>query len=113
MTKEEIQSKMKKINDTLGPEGIHNRAIKIAHARWKNPHYRERAMSRFSEMGHKGAKSFWNNAESEKRSNRLDALTAAAAGKSNVVSRKCPHCGKEGKGNSMLRWHFKNCKMKQ
>ena len=25
----------------------------------------------------------------------------------------CPHCGKEGKGNSMLRWHFDNCKNKE
>jgi hypothetical protein len=23
---------------------------------------------------------------------------------------KCPHCGKEGRGNSMIRWHFDNCK---
>jgi len=22
----------------------------------------------------------------------------------------CPHCGKEGKGNTMKRWHFDNCK---
>lgn len=22
----------------------------------------------------------------------------------------CPHCGKEGKGTSMFRWHFDNCK---
>jgi hypothetical protein len=22
----------------------------------------------------------------------------------------CPHCGKLGKGNTMLRWHFNNCK---
>ena len=25
---------------------------------------------------------------------------------------KCPHCNKEGGGNSMLRWHFDNCKYK-
>lgn len=25
---------------------------------------------------------------------------------------KCPHCDKEGKGNSMLRWHFDNCRSK-
>jgi len=23
---------------------------------------------------------------------------------------ECPHCGKNGKGNSMKRWHFENCK---
>ena len=23
---------------------------------------------------------------------------------------KCPHCGKEGRGNSMVRWHMDNCK---
>jgi len=25
----------------------------------------------------------------------------------------CPFCGKEGKGNSMLLWHFENCKLKK
>ena len=25
----------------------------------------------------------------------------------------CLHCGKEGKGNSMKRWHFDNCKFKE
>jgi hypothetical protein len=25
----------------------------------------------------------------------------------------CPHCDKSAKGNSMLRWHFNNCKQKQ
>ena len=25
---------------------------------------------------------------------------------------KCPHCDKEGRGNSMVRWHMDNCKMK-
>ena len=27
------------------------------------------------------------------------------------TKRICPHCGREGKGSSMLRWHFDNCKM--
>ena len=22
----------------------------------------------------------------------------------------CPHCGKEGKGSAMYKWHFNNCK---
>jgi hypothetical protein len=26
------------------------------------------------------------------------------------VERTCPYCGKVGKGGSMLRWHFDNCK---
>lgn len=25
---------------------------------------------------------------------------------------ECPHCGKKGRGNSMVRWHMDNCKMK-
>jgi hypothetical protein len=25
----------------------------------------------------------------------------------------CPHCGKEGGGNAMSKWHFNNCKNKQ
>lgn len=28
------------------------------------------------------------------------------------IHRECPHCGKHGKGSSMLRWHFDNCKSK-
>lgn len=28
------------------------------------------------------------------------------------VESTCPHCGKTGKGNSMKRWHFDNCKKK-
>jgi hypothetical protein len=35
----------------------------------------------------------------------LNALAAAS------VQRTCPHCGKTGKGGSMLRWHFDACKM--
>ena len=27
--------------------------------------------------------------------------------------RTCPHCGKSGQGNSMLRWHFDHCKLKK
>jgi hypothetical protein len=26
-----------------------------------------------------------------------------------VVDQTCPHCGKQGKGNAMIRWHFDNC----
>jgi len=112
MTKEEIQAKMKKIDDTLGKVGIHNRAVKIAYARWNNPIYRENTMLRFGDMGSKGAKSFWENADPVSRMKRLDNLTNSAAGKSNVILRICPKCGKEGKGNAMQRWHFDNCKIK-
>ena len=28
------------------------------------------------------------------------------------LERTCPHCNKIGKGSSMLRWHFNNCKQK-
>jgi len=28
------------------------------------------------------------------------------------VEQTCPYCGKTGKGNSMKRWHFSNCKQK-
>jgi hypothetical protein len=34
----------------------------------------------------------------------------------NHVSRQllsCPHCGKDGKGASMYRWHFDNCRKKE
>lgn len=32
---------------------------------------------------------------------------------SNKTVHTCPHCGKSGKSNSMKRWHFDNCKIKQ
>jgi len=28
------------------------------------------------------------------------------------IERICPHCNRIGKGSSMLRWHFDNCKMR-
>ena len=30
--------------------------------------------------------------------------------KKNMKTKKCPHCGKEGKGPNMSRYHFDNCK---
>lgn len=36
-------------------------------------------------------------------------LSAACSNKPNV---KCPHCDLIGKGNTMHRWHFENCKRK-
>jgi hypothetical protein len=27
-----------------------------------------------------------------------------------LLERTCPHCGKQGKGGSMIRWHMDNCK---
>ncbi len=30
-----------------------------------------------------------------------------------IIERTCPHCGKLGKGNAMLQWHFNNCKNKE
>jgi hypothetical protein len=29
------------------------------------------------------------------------------------IIRECPHCGKVGKGNAMLRHHFEKCKLKK
>jgi hypothetical protein len=29
------------------------------------------------------------------------------------IVRECPHCGKVGKGNAMLRHHFEKCKLKK
>ena len=35
------------------------------------------------------------------------------AGKANAIKhRKCPYCGKEGKGPTMFRYHYENCKHK-
>lgn len=38
-----------------------------------------------------------------------EAKAKIAAG---VFKGKCPHCGKEGRGNLMKRWHFDKCKHK-
>jgi group I intron endonuclease len=44
---------------------------------------------------------------------RAKSLREVAEGNHNFVRVTiCPHCGKEGKGPSMNRWHFDNCKMK-
>lgn len=31
----------------------------------------------------------------------------------NQINRTCPHCGKNGNGPALLRWHFDNCKEKK
>ena len=44
---------------------------------------------------------------------RKYANAAIEAGTHNfVIESTCPHCGKVGKGPSMKRWHFDNCKSK-
>jgi hypothetical protein len=44
------------------------------------------------------------------------AVLAGAPGKAGKVAankeRKCPYCGKEGKGPTMYRYHYENCKHK-
>lgn len=40
------------------------------------------------------------------------AGTNPSAFKTTLVNLKCPHCGKEGIGSSMYRWHFDNCKFR-
>ena len=44
------------------------------------------------------------------------AVLAGAPGKAGKVAankeRKCPYCGKEGKGPTMYRYHYENCKYK-
>ena len=45
------------------------------------------------------------------RWNEIRLLGASAAGKIQAsIIHTCPHCGKIGKGPSMRRWHFSNCK---
>ena len=36
----------------------------------------------------------------------------AAGTHQNFRPLECPHCGKQGKGSIMLRWHFDNCKLR-
>lgn len=38
-----------------------------------------------------------------------DAIERIKIGMSNQPKRICPHCGKEGKGGNMTRFHFENC----
>jgi hypothetical protein len=50
--------------------------------------------------------------------NKFDSNTAIIAGSTGGITTqnkeyKCLHCGKEGKGTAMLRWHFDNCKHKK
>ena len=54
----------------------------------------------------KGKHPFQNKEAAKERAARL-----FAEGKhNNQQSHTCPHCGKNGVGPSMLRWHFTNCK---
>lgn len=43
---------------------------------------------------------------------RRNKLSKSLSGKNkSFKSKKCPHCGKEGKGPNMSRYHFNNCKL--
>jgi hypothetical protein len=45
----------------------------------------------------------------------IAAVLAGAPGKAGKANaekhRECPHCGKQGKGPTMFRYHFNNCKL--
>lgn len=45
-------------------------------------------------------------------SDKGKAAVTLNALKASSIDRVCPHCGKQGKGGSMLRWHFDACKSK-
>ena len=52
--------------------------------------------------GLKGKQIGWNKNKKHINGNKHTKLTHI-----------CPHCGKQGNGNSMKRWHFDNCKTKK
>ena len=49
--------------------------------------------------GLKGVQKAWNKNVPNERMKQIAS-----------IERKCPHCDKIGKGSSMLRWHFNNCR---
>mgnify|MGYP001593129593 FL=1 len=59
---------------------------------------------------------WWNNGKENKRAKQSPG-PGWTAGRLQFNSygtvKTCPHCGKEGKGSGMVRFHYDNCKEKQ
>lgn len=87
-------------------------------------------MSRYDDIGHYEAGNVFiqlggkNIAESNRRRVGVlnpnygkpfaDPVLVAARGRAMAkVEHNCPHCGKVGRGLTMLRWHFDHCKHRE
>ena len=60
-----------------------------------------------------GLAKFYNNLTPEQKLLHIEKITKHSninMIKSNSIKATCPHCGKDGQRNAMLRWHFVNCK---
>lgn len=44
---------------------------------------------------------------------RISAQNRTDIFPNNYIKDTCPHCGKSGQKNAMIRWHFKNCKQRK
>lgn len=64
----------------------------------------------------KGLREYWDNLTEEERKveaeRRETPKKVASLAKRNNEARTCPHCGKQGKGFGMDRWHMNNCRHK-
>ena len=77
--------------------------------------YAEHARQKFK--GKKRTDEFRENARQRMLGTKRSEETKNKIGKANKgkpqPTHVCPHCGKEGKSNAMIRWHFDNCKEKK
>ena len=64
----------------------------------------------------KGLRNFWDNLSEEERRTEAEKRETPkkkeSLDKRNAEVRTCPHCGKQGKGFGMDRWHMNNCRHK-
>jgi hypothetical protein len=114
----------------------HTEATKkrISENHWQSKHGGSRLGTKWSEEQRKKMESYLaekgspfkgkSHTEEAKQKNREKHLgkkvseetkAKMRAARANVVLKQytCPHCGKEGKGNAMLRYHLDNCKNKK
>ena len=126
--KERIRKKLKARRHTEATKQ------KIRENHWQSLHGGSRLGTKWTKEQREKMEEYWRNnpspfkgkhhTEESKQSNREKHLGKTASeetkAKMRTSSKKgqslskqvCPHCNKEGGGNTMSRWHFNNCKYK-
>ena len=104
------------LNHTDGGEGVSNPSENLkehwrnkSKAAWKDSEIRAKYMTSMNDP----------DAKERKRIGLIKALNDPSVKikrsenmKSALILLVCPHCGKTGKGGSMIQWHFANCRKK-
>lgn len=74
---------------------------------WKNKS--ESELNEYRKLRSRLASKQMSNMTLEQKKVRAEKISKTLK-KRKLIEYNCPHCGKNGKGSSMMRWHFDNCK---